>query len=59
MKYMSKNGEVRSLDEAEQVIMSTEEYEILTSEELQGETVTITKKRTPFISKSITNLSRE
>ena len=56
---MSKNGEVRSLDEAEQVIMSTEEYEILTSEELQGETVTITKKRTPFISKSITNLSRE
>lgn len=44
MKHTKENKEVRSLEEAEQVIMSVEEYEILTSEDLQGETVTITKK---------------
>lgn len=44
MKYTKENKEVRSLEEAEQVIMSVEEYEMLTCEELQGETITITKK---------------
>lgn len=44
MLYKRKNEEVRSLEEAEQVILSVEEYKKLTFEELQGETVTITKK---------------